>query len=1141
MPADDETEPGDDAFIEADLETFSIYRPHKAINRAVARKVTGPTKVNKVEKTLSNEFVSLHEINDRGEKYWFFDGVICYGNQRRYLQRIPFEILSIGGYEDTSLHTIGSDIWIQSIQSQKADIWYRLKSPAPEYKRYHEPFLWLADLSKHTIDFLKNNRKVMLHQFKCHFYRWLQQFHGHDLTFQNWFRVYNDTDFTRVIAAHSAFLLNQAVQTNRSYESHPLWGEIDWVALDAVPGQAKTHASTVSACQMKVEKTVVTKYVLDCFKHLAWAKLLEPHPMAPNVFRNHSQRVNEFHQKTYSRSLGNGQAYDFCSLKTLNKVAISVGDVVAINTDSATDWKTDDQLWYGYVQGMKETRKGEALEIIWLYRPSDTACQKMRYPYSKELFMSDHCNCGDHHILVTEVVCKLNVAFFAGSEAEADFFVRQKYVGEEAAWVTLQQSDFCCSCKTETKTKDYQVGDTLLVAISSGRSKRILEPVELFEKAVDGRDDAVRARRLLRKGRHFGDMSAEPNELVYTDIIETIKLDDISRSCHVRFYTEEDKQNGMIPVQYRRQGAGDFYYITCKLLQNSDTSLVPMSKPWPGSFIQGWDPSVVSATKVMRGLDIFCGGGNLGRGLEEGGAVKFEWAVDYFKEAIHTYRANLKDLNDTNLYCGSVNDYLRQAMDGSQSKLVAAVDNVDVISAGSPCQGFSNANQRRGDDQSLLNVSMVASVVSFVDFYRPKYAVLENVTGMAKCGTKTSGDNNVFAQVLCALVGLGYQVKPFILDAWNFGSPQSRTRLFISIAAPGLTPLPRPPHSHSHPDKVARRSLGKTANGLTLGIRYWDLTPFEYVTIEEATKDLPKNHDGRVTNIRFPDHRPSRHMSMIDRIRISCIPRFPAGMNFVKASMLGLMPEPQMEAFNWGAGKRVHPEMRAWKRVLPNALIATVTTACRPEDGFCGACIHWDACRCMTVLEVRRAQGFPDEEVIVGSPRAQWKIVGNSVARQVALALGMVLRTASIQNAENSTRVTDLSFEATISVVAQTTIPSGNQIRPNPESSPPENKFLSTATPTVRKPTPSVPSSKKRPRSLSPPPRPSWYNHRSPNKHFSTPHHNNSPQPMPSSNHDSIPKVPHPTSTIKSRSTNELETVNRGLKMLWEGRIADFV
>jgi len=45
-------------------------------------------------------------------------------------------------------------------------------------------------------------------------------------------------------------------------------------------------------------------------------------------------------------------------------------------------------------------------------------------------------------------------------------------------------------------------------------------------------------------------------------------------------------------------------------------------------------------------------------------------------------------------------------------------------------------------------------------------------------------------------------------------------------------------------------------------------------------------------------------------------------------------------------------------------------------------------------LEARRAQGFRDEEVLLGTPVEQYKIVGNSVAREVAVALGLAFREA---------------------------------------------------------------------------------------------------------------------------------------------------
>ena len=47
-------------------------------------------------------------------------------------------------------------------------------------------------------------------------------------------------------------------------------------------------------------------------------------------------------------------------------------------------------------------------------------------------------------------------------------------------------------------------------------------------------------------------------------------------------------------------------------------------------------------------------------------------------------------------------------------------------------------------------------------------------------------------------------------------------------------------------------------------------------------------------------------------------------------------------------------------------------------------------------MEVRRAQGFPDHEVLIGPPGEQWKMVGNSIAHHVALALSVSLCTKMV-------------------------------------------------------------------------------------------------------------------------------------------------
>lgn len=974
-------------FTAFDIFNFSIYRPHKS-SMHKKRRVYGAA-------PLSNEMMGLHEIDTRGFKHFFMDGWIGYGDQRKYVQHVPCNILSIGNYEDPKLHSVASALWIQSLKSRTLGVWYCLREPAPEYQPYHQIFLWIADFAKHTIDYLNVHQEVTLHHFREDFCNWLNHAHGHDPIFREWLSKYQDTDFRRVLAAYASFVYNEAGLLGEQYTYHPLWSEVESSLMDAVPQQTE-HVKTynhVESSKQLASKTIVTPFVYQCFKHLPWARFLHDQRPLPDVLRQ--ERTPElFNVGLQSLTMRNG------GTDAESSTTCFIGDVVAVEADKATDWKTPDTLWYGYVQDVTEQPKGLKLDLLWLYRPTDTACQKMKYPFENELFLGDHCNCGDHPIYAHEVIFKPKVTFSAEPNNFSDFFVRQKYCEGDSAWTTLKASDFQCVCrKAKTKTS-VCAGDTWLVVRQIGKTTESLEPVMIEE--LDDHRQSLRARRLLRVVRDCSPqkIDAAPNELAYSSSIYEIAYEELFRPCQVRFYTIEEKKQHRIPAPYSMQGTGDCFYIsyTC----NDQGLLKPLSPPFPAVLKQGFDPKR-SHGQPMRGLDIFCGGGTLGRGLEEGGSVKMEWAVDYFREAIHTYRANADDPDNAKLFYGSVNDYLSEAMKGKRGNgnLIAQRGEVDVIAAGSPCQGFSLANKTRNTDASQINISMVASAVAFIDFYRPKHAILENVPNMAKCG-EVDQQNNVFAQILCSLVAMGYQVRPYLLDAWNFGSPQSRTRLFISVTAPGLTPLPDPPQSHSHPAEVKARALGKTANGLPLGVRYWDLIPFEYATIHEATKDLPLNRHGKLTSIPHPDHRPSKNMSALHQGRIECVPKNPEGSNFIKAYQRGVMSKPQVEAYCWSSVFRSSENCRAWQRVMPNALVPTVTTICVPEDAISGTWLHWEADRPLTVMEVRRAQGLPDHEVLVGLPAHQWKIVGNGVARQVAVSLGLSLRKAWLADLEKA-------------------------------------------------------------------------------------------------------------------------------------------
>ncbi len=536
-------------------------------------------------------------------------------------------------------------------------------------------------------------------------------------------------------------------------------------------------------------------------------------------------------------------------------------------------------------------------------------------------------------------------------------------------------------------------------------SDRILQPAQIIDFNLD--KERVVLRRFLRKDSI--DDAARPNQLVVTEETFEKGATDVVRKCYVRLFDAATIAEGL-PLPYSRNGAGDRFFI-CSQEDPAENGESTAASDGQSPALPSLEPMWVfvgdTPPRKLRGLGIFCGGGNFDRGLAEGYSVDFKYAVDYAPLAIHSYRANVSPEEEVACFCGSVDDYLAQAMAGSERGDIARPSDVDFISGGSPCPGVSMLQKDKLSGTSLRNASKVASYLSYVDFYVPAYCILENVVSMtSNAGAKK--DENVFSQILATLVAMGYQVQQFLIDAWSFGSSQQRTRIVVVASAPGLEPLARPPSTHAHCSikSFVGRSLAKSSNGEYSGNRRNEFTPFPHVSVGASTDGLPDIEDGQPGICpAFPDHRTPKEENAVARSKIAAVPiRYNSTdsewvmskpLSLLKAGQDGkLNGEPLVWYHKKIASLRGAKTSNSYSRIRADGLFPTVTTSMSIGYNQSGQSLHWTQNRSATLQEYRRAQGFLDHEVILGSPDEQLKIIGNSVDRSVAFALGLALRQA---------------------------------------------------------------------------------------------------------------------------------------------------
>ena len=388
-------------------------------------------------------------------------------------------------------------------------------------------------------------------------------------------------------------------------------------------------------------------------------------------------------------------------------------------------------------------------------------------------------------------------------------------------------------------------------------------------------------------------------------------------------------------------------------------------------------------------IDLFAGCGGLSEGFYRQGFEALahveinHWACESLRTRMQYYGyKNIEDeVIEYDITADDIIDKLEKAVRGR---------NVDIIIGGPPCQAYSTAGRVRDGKKMASDARnyLFESYVKILEYYRPKFFVFENVTGLLSA--KVDGAP-IFPKVLDAL-GNQYKVinDPNVLihNTADFGVPQLRKRVIIMGVRRDVEKDPIQLYNgviktHYNPETPDDERIGKQ----------------RFVDVREAIGDLPlvePGQDASTDSFNYPCN--NQFLEKIGQPGVHPL------MDHVARKHNNLDRERfQVMIHNHWTFGQLRREMPQYEhehaRVFDNSYVvqwwdlpSKTILAHIHKDGF--QFIHPDERqrRTFTVREAARIQSFPDDFEFKGSRGEKYKQIGNAVPPLFAEALAKSIK-----------------------------------------------------------------------------------------------------------------------------------------------------
>ena len=159
--------------------------------------------------------------------------------------------------------------------------------------------------------------------------------------------------------------------------------------------------------------------------------------------------------------------------------------------------------------------------------------------------------------------------------------------------------------------------------------------------------------------------------------------------------------------------------------------------------------------------DAFCGAGGASRAAK-GAGLRVDWGFDFDPAAIRSYNLNFwktrSEAAPAHIFATVIKDDFK----------------VDILHLSPPCQPFSPAHTRPGQNDELNEATLFA-IMEILKKVKPRVAVLEETFGL----TRNIDNLPWFRAMIQMFTKLGFSVRWNVFNLCEFGLPSPRKRLII--------------------------------------------------------------------------------------------------------------------------------------------------------------------------------------------------------------------------------------------------------------------------------------------------------------------------------------------------------------------------